>query len=88
MNIYTTTMRTLGAYILDEGGAMIAQVVLEAVDGQDPDAMAEEIARRYNAYETLTKAVTLAVESGPIANADPNTHALLKEAMDDTKTSD
>lgn len=47
-----------------------------------------EIVRRFNAYERLVSVIRLAVESGPIANADPNTHALLKEAMDDTKTSD
>lgn len=79
MNKYTS-MRANGTYIFDEGGALIAQVAMDAVDGQDPKAMADEIVRRYNAHRDLIKAIDLALESGAIANADPNTHALLKEA--------
>ena len=36
-------------------------------------------------YAKLVNAIRLAVESGPIANADPNTHAILKAAYQSTK---
>jgi hypothetical protein len=60
----TRKLTANGRYIDDEGGALVAQVEVESIDNNpNPEAVAAELVRRYNAFPALVEALEGLVEA-------------------------